>query len=117
MKGFTTRGLVCLAKALTAYPFRCRFEGGGWKSEPFPCEEGYPLMADEDRSNPGRGEYVVSWKFVVPRGVAFPAVVTEIALLDEEDGIVYKDVLDTPLRTSPAHASTQFVNLVFRALN
>lgn len=109
----TSYGLNHFLKAL-GQPFSCRFwVNGGLMNMVYSCDAGYPKLNDKDEPNSNRGEYVLTWRYTVPRGTDWgnrPA--TEVELLDG-DNIV--DRLKIPdLYTSRDHSTVLYLNLMLR---
>ena len=91
--------------------------GGGLYGQVFPVEAGYPRMGDSDTANDGRGENVLTWKFVVPRGTDWgPTPADEAEMVDANGVALYESKLTPPFRTSALHTCTLFINIYLRRL-
>ena len=115
----TSAGHLAFVKALAgAGVFGARFiVGGGRVGHVFPVEAGYPRVGDPDTSNDGRGENVLTWKFVVPRGFDWgPGTAETAELVDAGEVVLYKSNLTPPFRTSAAHPCVLFININLRRM-
>ena len=110
---FTDHGLKRFVAALAKeVPLRARFHGGGWTSQDFYCDLGYPLTDDPDPANYNRGSNVMSWRFTVPKGFMFPCPATEYSLVDDTGAQVFKRPLPHQFSTYPTQSSILYVNIL-----
>jgi len=89
--------------------------GGARYGQIFPTDEGYPRVGDKDRANDGRGDNVLTWRFIIPRGTTWgPTPASEVELVDASGVSLYKTVLEPPFATSASHHCTLFININLR---
>lgn len=97
-----------------AKPYDCRLwtQGSRWH-EIFKCDAGYPKVGDTDESNANRGEFVLTWRFTIPRGTSWGQSPANEAELLEADNIVYRTAIPD-LYTSANHPTVLYLNMMLR---
>ena len=95
-------------------PYGCRLWSQGCLLEPiYSCDPGYPKVGDTDPANTNRGEYVLTWRFTIPRGTSWGASpATEAQLMDGDQPV---DRLKIPdFLPSASHPTVLYLNLMLR---
>ena len=108
----TPHGVDNFLKALGT-PYKARvYVRGGLQPESYSCANGYPRLNDPDVANTNRGDNVMTWKYVVPRGTVWNGPATEVELFDDS-GIVDKFPIP-PLHASADYPTVLYLNLMLR---
>lgn len=95
-------------------PYGCRLWTQGSRLEPvYPCDPGYPKLDDTDPANMNRGEFVLTWRFTIPRGTSWGAGPATEAEMVEDGEPVYRTKIPD-LYTSAIHPTVLFLNLMLR---
>lgn len=113
----TGAGHLAFVKALAgAGIVGARFVVGGSRyGQIFPVDAGYPRTGDTDGANDGRGDNVLTWRFVIPRGTSWgPTPAEGVELVDAAGVSLYETTLTPPFRTSGNHNTVLFININLR---
>ena len=98
-----------------ARPFSCRLWTQGSRLETvYSCDEGYPKVGDTDVANMNRGEYVLTWRFTIPRGTMWGASSANEAELVDEHGECVERMRIPDLYPSASHPTVLYINLMLR---
>lgn len=89
------------------YTVRLRIVGGSMAG-PFPVDR--VVANDQDKANQGRGEYVVTFRVVVPEGTELPGP-CDAAEVCWNGSVLFKQPLNN-FRTGASHASVLYINIV-----
>ncbi len=95
-------------------PYGCRLWTQGSRLETvYPCDSGYPKVGDTDIANANRGEFVLTWRYTIPRGTSWGASPANEAELVEGQNIV--DRVKIPdFMPSASHPTVLYLNLMLR---
>jgi hypothetical protein len=97
---------TALAQGLANATYEITIIGNAQRRGPFPCDR--VVVNDKDPANQGRGEYVVSFRFVIPPGDHWsgPATTAEVW---SGGSILFKTSL-VDFRCALTHSSMLFIN-------
>lgn len=75
----------------------------------WPVDPGYPMLDDRDSANPGRGQYVVTWRATLPAGMVLGNVAESVEVW-EGPAMVAREVLPLAVHKDPGQALLVYVN-------
>mgnify|MGYP001571883813 CR=1 FL=1 len=78
----------------------------------WPVDPGYPHLNDQDAANPGKGEYVVTWRATLPESLVLGNLAEDVQVVGA-DGVILTESLMTATCPKGIHKDVGKILLVY----